>query len=58
MLLFKYTRTLGFDEKPRYVYYKTVMKQKIEQMGYIDDKVYDWMLLEETEPLEDLSLTF
>ena len=34
------------------------MKQKIEQMGFIHDKVFDWMLLEESEPLADLSLNF
>jgi hypothetical protein len=44
-MLFRYTRSLAFDEKPRYVYYKTVMRQKIEQLGLIDDKIYDWMLL-------------
>lgn len=44
-MLFRYTRSLAFDEKPRYAYYKTVMRQKIEQLGLIDDKIYDWMLL-------------
>ena len=47
LILFKYTRNLGFDEKPRYVYFKTVMKQKIEQLGVVEDKIYDWMLLDE-----------
>lgn len=56
--LFKYTKTLAFDDKPRYVYYKTVMRQKIEQLGFIDDKIYDWMLLDEPEPLDDLELNF
>jgi hypothetical protein len=49
---------LAFDEKPRYVYYKTVMRQKIEQLGYVDDKIYDWMLLDDPEPLEDLEIKF
>lgn len=46
LILFRYTRGLSFDEKPRYVYYKTVMKQKIEQLGFVDDKIFDWMLVD------------
>ena len=34
------------------------MKQKIEQLGVVDDKIYDWMLLDEDEPLEDIDLKF
>lgn len=58
LILFKYTRNLAFDEKPRYVYFKTVMRQKMEQLGAIDDKIYDWMLVDEPEPLEDVDLKF
>jgi len=56
--LYKYTKKLTFDEKPRYVYYKNVMKQKIEQLGMIDDHIYDWMLLEESQPMEDPEINF
>ena len=34
------------------------MKQKIEQLGYLDDKIYDWMLIDEPQLLEDLDLNF
>jgi hypothetical protein len=34
------------------------MRQKIEQLGYVDDKIYDWMLLDDPEPLEDLEIKF
>lgn len=34
------------------------MRQKIEQLGLMDDKIYDWMLLDEPEPLNDLELNF
>ena len=34
------------------------MRQKIEQLGFIDDKIYDWMLLDEPQPLDDLELNF
>lgn len=43
--MFKYTKSLGFEDKPRYIYYRNVMKQKIEKMGLIDDHIYDWMLI-------------
>lgn len=56
--LFRYTRSLSFEEKPRYVYYRTVMKQKIEQLGFNDDKIFDWMLLDDPEPLPELEINF
>jgi len=34
------------------------MKQKIEQLGMIDDHIYDWMLLEESQPMEDPEINF
>ncbi len=34
------------------------MRQKIEQLGQIDDKIYDWMLVDEPEPLDDIELNF
>lgn len=56
--MFKYTKSLGFEDKPRYIYYRNVMKQKIEKMGLIDDHIYDWMLIEEPLPLDDPELNF
>jgi hypothetical protein len=56
--MFRYTKGLAFDEKPRYIYYKNVMKQKIEQIGLIDDHIYDWMLIDEPQPLEDPEIYF
>jgi hypothetical protein len=58
LLLFRYTKGLEFDEKPRYSYYKNVMKQKIEQLGMIDDHIYDWMLVDDPLPLEDPEINF
>lgn len=57
-MLFRYTRKLSFEEKPRYVYYNTVMRQKIEQLGLLDDKIFDWMLCEEPDPVDNLELNF
>lgn len=34
------------------------MRQKIEQLGHTDDKIYDWMLIDDPEPLDDLELNF
>ena len=34
------------------------MRQKIEKLGYTDDKIYDWMLIDDPEPLDDLELNF
>jgi hypothetical protein len=53
LMMLRYTKTLAFDEKPRYIYYKNVMKQKIDQIGMIDDHIYDWMLIDEPQPLDD-----
>ena len=34
------------------------MRQKIEKLGHTDDKIYDWMLIDDPEPLDDLELNF
>ncbi len=34
------------------MFYRNVLKQKIEQLGLIDDRIYDWMLLD-SPPLPD-----
>ena len=34
------------------------MKQKIEQLGFIDDKIYDWMLLDQPDIMDDLEMNF
>jgi hypothetical protein len=43
---------LAFDEKPRYTYYTNIFKERLEKSGYIDDRIYDWYLLEEEEEEE------
>lgn len=57
-MMWNYTKSLAFDEKPRYIYYKNVMKQKIEQIGLIDDHIYDWMLIDEPQPADEPELNF
>jgi hypothetical protein len=57
-MLHKYTQNLGFDEKPRYNYYKTVFKQRMEKLGYFDDKIYDWMLIEDEQEEPDVDMRF
>lgn len=58
-LLYDYSDKLAFDEKPRYTYYKNVFGEKLEKEGQIDDKIYDWYLLEDEEDDElDLDLNF
>jgi hypothetical protein len=49
VLLYEYTEKLGFDEKPRYTYYKNIFAEKMEKEGQIDDKIYDWYLIEEED---------
>ena len=56
-MLFRYTKSLKFDDKPRYIYYKNVFKQAIDKIG-INDKIYDWMLVDEPLPLEDPEIYF
>lgn len=34
------------------------MHQKIEQLGYLDDKIFDWMLIDDDEPLPNLEINF
>ena len=41
----------------RYIYYKNVFKQAIDKIG-INDKIYDWMLVDEPLPLEDPEIYF
>lgn len=48
-MLYDATMKLKFDEKPRYAYYKNVFRQRLEREGHLEDGIYDWMLLEESE---------
>ena len=51
--LFNYTTELKFDEKPQYAFYISTFNKVLEKSGEIDDKMYDWMFLEDEEtPLE------
>ena len=45
--LFKYSLELNFEEKPQYSYYTSIFNRILEKSGEIDDKIYDWMFLDE-----------
>jgi hypothetical protein len=56
--LYHYTLSLKFDEKPQYSYYSSAFSQMLERRGLVEDKIYDWMLLEESEAPEELTHRF
>lgn len=41
----QYTRKLGFDEAPDYDYMKGLFDKVLNELGEVDDGIYDWMLL-------------
>ena len=57
-MLYNYTLKLGFDEKPRYTYYQNVFRERIQKSGHIDDKIYDWYLLEDEEDEDEVDIDF
>jgi|LakMenEpi03Aug12_release.lakeMendotaPanAssembly.Ray.scaffolds.fasta_scaffold4526961_1 casein kinase 1 len=40
-----YCRRLGFEEKPDYVYLKSLFEGLMKDMNYEDDGVYEWTLV-------------
>lgn len=57
-MLYEYTQKLAFDEKPRYTYYKNIFSERMEKEGEVDDKIYDWYLVDEEEEEMDVDLNF
>lgn len=45
--MYEMTDKLKFEEKPLYSYYKNVFQQRMEREGYLEDGIYDWMLIQE-----------
>lgn len=41
----QYVRKLGFDETPDYDFLRDLFTKVLNNLGAIDDGVYDWMLL-------------
>lgn len=42
---FNYCHKLQFEEKPDYEYLKKLFKTEFDKKGYVNDGVYDWVLL-------------
>eukprot|EP00933_Yihiella_yeosuensis_P017144 TRINITY_DN14401_c1_g3_i3.p1 TRINITY_DN14401_c1_g3~~TRINITY_DN14401_c1_g3_i3.p1 ORF type:complete len:785 (-),score=114.07 TRINITY_DN14401_c1_g3_i3:155-2509(-) len=38
----QYCQQLGFDDEPDYAYLRSLFKNLFDQMGYVDDAVFDW----------------
>ena len=51
-MLYTYTLSLKYEEKPHYSPYTSTFAQFLEAMDDIDDQVFDWVLLDEEEPEE------
>ena len=47
--LYSYTLSLKFEEKPQYSYYSSTFSQMLERRGLLEDKIYDWMLLDDDD---------
>lgn len=43
--LVNYSRNIKFQEKPDYVYIKNIFRERMEREGYINDSIYDWVLI-------------
>jgi len=56
--LFNYTLELKFTEKPQYPYYVSTFSQMLEKRGLAEDKVYDWMLLDEEGEGQEMNHQF
>lgn len=52
-----YTKGLKFDEKPQYSYYNSLFDLLLERNDQLDDKIYDWIFIED-ETLLDLTHKF
>jgi casein kinase 1 len=48
----KYVRKLGFEETPDYDFLRELFAKVVRQDGGSDDKLYDWMLLNDGKGLE------
>lgn len=36
---------MGFEEKPDYIYIKNIFRERLDREGFINDSIYDWVLL-------------
>lgn len=45
--LLNYTKTLKLEDKPQYSYYISTFNSVLEKNDWLDDRMFDWMLLEE-----------
>ncbi|KAI8882687.1 kinase-like protein [Backusella circina FSU 941] len=51
----QYTRKLGFEEAPDYDYMKGLFDKVLNELGEVDDGIYDWMLLNDGKGWEHRS---
>jgi hypothetical protein len=56
--LFNYTFEMKFDDKPQYAYYTSTFNSILEKMDLIDDRMFDWVLLDDEEPVGELHHKF
>jgi hypothetical protein len=56
--LYNYTLGLKFDEKPQYAHFLSTFSKILEKHDEIDDKMFDWILLDDDEGLWDLNHKF
>lgn len=45
--LFNYTKALKLEDKPQYSYYISTFNSILEKNDWLDDRMFDWMFLEE-----------
>ena len=49
---------MKYDEKPQYAYYLSTFSKVLEKNNLIDDKMFDWMFLEDEESNLELNHRF
>lgn len=49
---------MKYDEKPQYAYYLSTFSKVLEKNNLVDDKMFDWMFLEDEESNLELSHRF